>query len=306
MRLVIAVILCLVLAACDNSVEEAPASCIATAQPDPTRPEHGMVWVPGGEAVVGSVDFFPEERPIRTVEVSGFWISQHEVTNGEFVRFVEATGYATVAERETGQAPGGAVFVAGDKGRDLSDIRNWWRLDEAANWRRPHGAGSNIERRDAWPVVQIAYEDALAYARWRGHELPSEEEWEFAARGGLSGEAYVWGKEARPGGVYMANHWQGPFPIRDSGEDGHSGLAPVGCYLPNGYGLYDMAGNVWEWTSTRWEKDGFRVIKGGSFLCSDRYCHRYRPAARQPGDETFATEHLGFRTVWRGPAPTVP
>lgn len=301
MRLIFAAICCLLLGGCDAGGEEAPASCIAPALPDPARPELGMVWIAGGEAEIGSEQFFPEERPVRTAEVGGFWMSQHEVTNGEFAHFVEATGYVTLAERGAGQMAGGAVFVASDKGRDWSDIRTWWRLDKAASWRRPQGARSTIEGRDALPVVQIAYEDALAYARWRGHELPSEEEWEYAARGGLPGEAYVWGKQARPDGAYMANHWQGPFPISDSGEDGHAGLAPVGCYPPNGFGLYDMAGNVWEWTSTRWEQDGFRVIKGGSFLCSDRYCHRYRPAARQPGDETFATEHLGFRTVWRGP-----
>lgn len=262
-----------------------------------------MVWIPGGEVTLGSEDFFPEERPVRTLMVDGFWISQHAVTNAAFARFAEATGYVTLAEREGDGAGGGAVFGPGIHARDWSDIRAWWRFDPQASWRRPQGGQSSIDGRETFPVVQIAYEDALAYARWLGHDLPSEAEWERAARGGLDGEPYVWGSDVRPDGAYMANHWQGVFPFEDSGADGHAGLAPVGCYPPNGYGLHDMAGNVWEWTSGVWGQDGFRVIKGGSFLCSDTYCHRYRPAARQPGDETFSTEHLGFRTVWRGEAP---
>ncbi|MGY6532817.1 formylglycine-generating enzyme family protein [Glycocaulis sp.] len=299
MRLLTGLASCLLLAAC-NGPKAAPGACMEIALPDPARPETGMVWVPGGEVTLGSEDFFPEERPLRTEQVEGFWISRHAVTNGEFARFVEATGYVTLAERNGPEAGGGAVFGPGIHARDWSDIRTWWRFDPQASWRSPQGGRSSIEGRAALPVVQIAYEDALAYARWRGHGLPSEAEWEHAARGGLDGEPYVWGSEARPGGTYMANHWQGIFPIEDSGADGYAGLAPVGCYPPNGYGLYDMAGNVWEWTTTMWEREGFRVIKGGSFLCSDTYCHRYRPAARQPGDETFSTEHLGFRTVWRG------
>lgn len=283
----------------------APAgeACLPVALPDPVNPGAGMIWIPPGTVQLGSEDFFPEERPVRTAEVEGFWIGVHEVTNGEFAAFVEATGYVTLAERDGPDAGGGGVFGPGVQVRDWSDIRTWWRFDPRASWRQPRGGSSSVEGRESWPVVQIAYEDALAYARWRGHDLPAEAEWEHAARGGLEGAPYVWGDEVRPEGAYMANHWQGLFPIEDNGADGHAGLAPVGCYAPNGFGLYDMAGNVWEWTRDEWEQPGFRIIKGGSFLCSDSYCHRYRPAARQPGDERFSTEHLGFRTVWRGPAP---
>ncbi len=289
-------------AGCSQERSE-PGVCLDIALPDHDSPEAGMVWVPAGQVTIGSDAFFPEERPVRTVDVDGFWIARHTVTNAGFARFVETTGYITLAERDGEGTGGGAVFGPGVQVRDWSDIRTWWRFDPRASWRRPQGGSSTIEGRDTYPVVQIAYEDALAYARWRGHDLPSEAEWERAARGGLEGEPYVWGSEVRPDGMYMANHWQGVFPFEDSGADGHAGLAPVGCYPPNGYGLYDMAGNVWEWTSGRWEREGYRVIKGGSFLCSDSYCHRYRPAARQPGDEAFSTEHLGFRTVWRGPPP---
>ncbi|KPP82360.1 MAG: lipoprotein [Oceanicaulis sp. HLUCCA04] len=291
----------MILAACGS--ETGPQACLPVAVPDPADPGAAMVWVPAGSVQLGSDDFFPEEAPVRTEQVEGFWIGVHEVTNGEFAAFVEATGYVTLAEREGAEAGGGGVFGPGVQVRDWSDIRTWWRFDPRASWRRPQGGSSAIEGRENWPVVQIAYEDALAYARWRGHDLPGEAEWERAARGGLEGAPYVWGSQMRPGGAYQANHWQGVFPVRDTGEDGHAGLAPVGCYAPNGYGLYDVAGNVWEWTQDEWEQPGFRVIKGGSFLCSDSYCHRYRPAARQPGDERFSTEHLGFRTVWRGPAP---
>lgn len=292
------------LSACAGERETA-TTCLDTALPDPASPAAGMVWVPGGVVTLGSEDFFPEERPVRTARVEGFWIARHEVTNAEFAAFVEAAGYVTVAEREGANAGGGAVFGPGVQVRDWSDIRTWWRFDPQASWRKPQGSRSGVEDRGHFPVVQIAYEDALAYARWLGHDLPSEAEWEHAARGGLEGEPYVWGSEVRPGDAYMANHWQGIFPVEDNGADGHAGLAPVGCFAPNGYGLHDMAGNVWEWTSTVWEREGFRVIKGGSFLCSDTYCHRYRPAARQPGDETFSTEHLGFRTIWRGDGPQV-
>ncbi len=284
-------------------------ACLPVEVPSPADPAAGMVWIPGGTITIGADTFFPEERPQREATVEGFWIARHEVTNREFEAFVAATGYVTLAEQTdpSGGAArgGGAVFDPGVHVRDWSDISAWWRLDLAANWRQPRGDGSSVAQRPNDPVVQIAYADALAYARWRGHELPSEAEWEMAARGGLPGASYVWGDEARPGGEIRANHWQGAFPIEDSGEDGHVGRAPVGCYAPNGFGLYDMAGNVWEWTSDGWgpqgAAQGMRVIKGGSFLCSDSYCHRHRPAARQPGDETFSTEHLGLRTVWRGP-----
>lgn len=317
-------LLVMLAAACEGPASEAASpggaqgrsaaqatACQAIEIPSPDNPAGGMVWIPGGTVTIGADTFFPEERPQRTVTVDGFWIARHEVTNRDFAAFVAATGYVTLAEQTDptgrGTRGGGAVFDPGVHVRDWSDISAWWRLDLAANWRQPRGAGSSSAGHPDEPVVQIAYADALAYARWRGHELPSEAEWETAARGGLPAARYVWGDEVRPDGQIRANHWQGAFPIEDSGADGHVGRAPVGCYPPNGFGLYDMAGNVWEWTSDYWgpagAAQGLRVIKGGSFLCSDSYCHRYRPAARQPGDETFSTEHLGLRTVWRGLPP---
>lgn len=313
-RLALALVMLGLSAACGGRGAEpaaGPVACMSVETPSPADPAAGMVWIPGGTVTIGADEFFPEERPQRTLAVDGFWIARHEVTNREFEAFVAATGYVTVAEQAdpSGSAArgGGAVFDPGVHVRDWSDISAWWRLDPTANWRQPRGEGSSVTGRPNDPVVQIAYADALAYARWRGHELPGEAEWEMAARGGLPAARYVWGNEARPGGAIKANHWQGAFPIEDSGEDGHVGRAPVGCYEPNGFGLYDMAGNVWEWTRDSWGQagamPGMRVIKGGSFLCSDSYCHRYRPAARQPGDETFSTEHLGLRTIWRGPPP---
>jgi sulfatase modifying factor 1 len=268
-----------------------------------------MVWIPEGDVTMGAVDSYPEESPTTDVTVNGFWIATHEVTNLEFRAFVSQTGYVTLAQRQSkdGTTGGGAVFGPGDQVRDWSDIGTWWRFDARANWLRPRGEPEAVDAVLRMPVVQIAFEDALAYARWRGHDLPSEAEWERAARGGLVGARYTWGNEKRPDGRIGANHWQGAFPLDDSGEDGHRGRAPVGCFPANGFGLYDMAGNVWEWTSDPWREagspGGFRVIKGGSFLCSDTFCGRYRPAARQAGEEAFSTEHLGFRTVWRGPPP---
>ena len=291
-------LLCLMLAACSG--QDSQRACVEPASAADPLDRSGMVHIPGGTTRLGDARFYPEESPVRETEVAAFWIDRHEVTNAEFAAFVEAAGYVTLAEREGPEVGGGAVFGPGVDVRDYSDIRLWWRYDPRASWRRPRGGSSSITGREAYPVVQIAYEDALAYARWRGRDLPTEAEWERAARGGLEGARYVWGDEPRPEGEYRANHWQGVFPVHDSGADGHAGLAPVGCFQPNDYGLYDMAGNVWEWTKTPWGVPGFRVIKGGSFLCSKQYCHRFRPAARQPGDETFSTGHLGFRTVWRG------
>jgi formylglycine-generating enzyme required for sulfatase activity len=269
-----------------------------------------MVWVPGGRTTLGSEAFHPEEAPKRTAQVAGLWMDIHEVTNGQFAEFVAATGYVTAAER---QRNGGAVFSGGGPGG--LDVSQVWRVDQQASWRLPFGPGSSTSGLEALPVVQIAYEDALAYARWRGRDLPTEAEWERAARGGLSEAEYVWGAApAHANGKPRANHWQGVFPIQDTADDGFRGLAPVGCFEANGYGLHDMAGNVWEWTKDPWPEatpvDGFvpgaRVIKGGSWLCSDDFCHRYRPAARQPGDPSLGTSHLGFRTVLRAPGPETP
>lgn len=189
------------LAACGAPETEAPRACLEIAAPAPDAPQDGMVWIAPGEVTLGSQDFYPEERPVRTVAVEGFWIAAHAVTNAEFAAFAEATGYVTLAERAGPDTGGGAVFGPGVQVRDWSDIRAWWRYDPQASWHQPRGAGSTIDGRGAFPVVQIAYEDALAYARWRGHDLPGEAEWERAARGGLEGAVYVWGDEARPGGA---------------------------------------------------------------------------------------------------------
>lgn len=286
--------------------------------------ETPLVFVPGGTFAMGTDDGLPEEGPARRVTVDGFWIDVHEVTNAAFARFVAATGHVTVAERVPDYSgypgvppekivPGSAVFVPpADLSRGL-DLLSWWRFVPGANWRHPEGPGSTIEGRENFPVVHIAYEDALAYARWAGRELPTEEQWEYAARGGLEGKTYAWGDDLYPGGKQMANTWQGLFPVQNSADDGYVGLAPVGCFLPNGYGLYDMIGNVWEWTSTvyapanpgSWvfehSREPFRIIKGGSFLCAPNYCMRYRPAASQAGESGLGTSHIGFRTVLNRP-----
>jgi|CXWL01.1.fsa_nt_gi formylglycine-generating enzyme required for sulfatase activity len=292
----------LTLAACAPAVAPQITTCLATA-PIEAQARDGMIQIPAGETDIGSNDFHPEERPARTAQVGAFWIDAHEVTNAEYAAFVAATNYVTIAERDNA---GGAV-ISPRQGVDYSDLSQWWRLAPDATWRTPHGGGSNIVGRDDYPVVQIAYEDALAYAHWRGRDLPTEAEWERAARGGLRNAAYAWGDDARPAGRYLANSYQGLFPFNDTGEDGHTGAAPVGCYPPNNFGLYDMTGNVWEWTKDDWGQaglavDGFHVIKGGSFLCSDQYCARYRPASRQAGDDTMGAEHIGFRTIWREPS----
>lgn len=259
-----------------------------------------MVWIEGGIATLGDDRFRTEEAPHRQVLVDGFWIDAHEVTNIEFAAFVEATGYVTQAERDRA---GGAVFSTADAATQPANLALWWRLDTEATWRSPRGDAGTLPQHTL-PVVQVTLEDALAYARWRGRDLPTESEWEFAARGGLEGAAYVWGDSKRVDGRYMANHHQGVFPFSDSAEDGFAAAAPVGCYPPNGFGLYDMAGNVWELTKSPWTIDGRSVagahtIRGGSYLCSDQFCSRYRPAARQPADDTLGTEHIGFRTVLR-------
>lgn len=283
------------------SPPEETSTCKTTKERIPQDPRG--VWVAPQKVTIGSSQFHPEEAPPRALNVNGFWIDPYEVTTGEFANFVAATGYKTVAEREAG---GGGVFDSE------------WRLEPSATWRKPFGQeGSEANADD--PVVQVAFEDALAYANWRGRDLPTEAEWEMAARGGIANAEYVWGNASRlEDGKPGANHWQGVFPYVDLGEDGFKRLAPVGCFPPNGYALYDMAGNVWEWTKDRWSlpqgadataaapvvtaaqsMPGARVIKGGSWLCADNFCHRYRPAARQPGDPSMGTNHIGFRTVLR-------
>jgi len=266
-----------------------------------------MAWIPPGPTRLGSDEFHPEEAPARTVDVAGFWIDAHEVTNAQYAAFVAATGYVTVAERN---GAGSAVFVMPSSVAGLENIGQWWRLDPTATWRAPQGAGVTVADWERLPVVHVTAADALAYARWRGADLPSEAEWERAARGGIPDAAYVWGDDPRPGGKPGANHWQGLFPVLDAGEDGYRGVAPAGCFAPNGYGLHDMAGNVWELVSDLWPMtagpatEGAHIIKGGSYLCADNFCLRYRPAARQPADPGMGASHIGFRTVWRGPGPT--
>lgn len=240
---------------------------------------------------MGSDSHYPEEAPMRTVRVASFEIDRYELSNREFAHFVEATGYRTQAERGIGtDGPGGARF------REPTAVgEQWWIWQPGANWRQPEGPGSSIEGKADLPVVQLTLEDAQAYAEWAGKRLPTEEEWEYAARGGLEGATYPWGNEREPGGRYAANYHQGAFPFADTGADGFAGRAPVGCFPPNGYGLYDMTGNVWELTAARAETGTHTVIKGGSFLCSASYCSRYRPAARQAQEITMSTNHVGVR-----------
>jgi sulfatase modifying factor 1 len=295
----------------------------------PGSTQAGMSLVPGGTFAMGSNDFYPEERPVREVAVESFWIDERPVTAAEFRRFVRETDYSTVAERPLDPAdypdadpdelvPGSLVFRKTSVPVDLRDFRNWWEYVPGTYWKRPAGPGSTTNGRDHHPVVHIAFEDAEAYAHWAGKELPSEAQWEYAARGGLAGAAFAWGDEHFPDGQPMANTWQGEFPWQNLKIDGYEGTSPVGSFPSNGYGLYDMCGNVWEWTSDWFttqpgdatppccappplEGETFprKVIKGGSHLCAPNYCLRYRPAARQGEAIDTSTSHIGFRCVIR-------
>jgi formylglycine-generating enzyme len=280
---------------------------------------------------MGSEEFYPEELPVRTVRVESFWIDARPVTVGDFRRFVEATGYVTVAERPLDPAvypdadravlvPGSAVFCATEEPVPL-DSMVWWRYVPGACWYAPEGRGSDVSGRGDHPVTQVAYEDAEAYARWVGKALPTESEWERAARGGLEGARFGWGDEENPGGRWMANTWQGEFPWENLVLDGYPGTSPVGSFPPNGNGLYDMIGNVWEWTceprAPAFAGSGSsppccastdrsptssgmtRIIKGGSYLCAPNYCLRYRPSARQAQAVDTSTGHIGMRCVIR-------
>lgn len=260
--------------------------------------EPKFIAIPEGHATIGTVRGYPEERPVREIHVAAFDIDATEVTNAQFAAFVAETGYMTSAEKiQPGfNAKGAAVFVPPD-----SSNPSWWRFVEGANWRHPEGPDSSIKGRENDPVVQVSYEDAMAYAAWKGRTLPTEAQWEYAAKAG-SQTRYVWGEERTIDGEEQANTWQGAFPVQNTQADGYLKRAPVGCYAPNDFGLYDMIGNVWEWTDTvhkESETEPVYILKGGSFLCAENYCRRYRPAAKQPQEAGFPTNHIGFRTVNR-------
>jgi formylglycine-generating enzyme required for sulfatase activity len=315
---------------------------------DGPAPE-GMVWIPGGEFSMGctlpsegictaaTIHSVEDAKPIHRVYVDGFWMDKTDVTNDQFEKFVLATGYKTIAEIAPSReefptvppenlVPGSTVFTPTSEPVSLDNMLLWWRYQPGADWRHPTGPQSDIKGKGNFPVVQVAYPDAVAYAKWAGKRLPTEAEWEFAARGGLTGKTYSWGDEFKPGGKSMANTYQGIFPVDDTGEDGFEGIAPVAMYPPNGYGLYDMAGNVWQWCNDWYHIDTYaqhklkgevainpkgpdspfdpaepyekkKVHRGGSFLCTDQYCTRYMVGTRGKGEVSTASNHLGFRCV---------
>jgi sulfatase modifying factor 1 len=292
-----------------------------------------MTLVHGGSFEMGGGDFYPEERPVVRCTLDDLWVDEHLVTNAAFRRFVADTGHVTVAERAPDPAdfpdadrdllvPGSQVFVPPDAPVPLDDWTRWWTWVPGANWRHPEGPETTLHGRDLHPVVHVGFEDATAYATWAGARLPTETEWEYAARGGIEGATYAWGEEFMPRGRVMANTWHGRFPYENLSPHGFTRTSPVKKFPPNGYGLYDVTGNVWEWTSSPWssdhspaererathsvasccgpgsfgEQDQY-VMKGGSYLCAPSYCHRYRPAARQSHGARDTTSHLGFRCV---------
>ncbi|MFC4870715.1 formylglycine-generating enzyme family protein [Negadavirga shengliensis] len=305
----------------------------------------GMIWIEGGEFVMGDQDGRgrKDEKPAHKVKVDGFWMDETEVTNRQFAEFVEATGYVTVAEKKPDweeikkQLPPGTpkppdeVLVAAsltfnppNKPISLHNAAQWWSWTEGANWKHPQGPGSTIQGKENYPVVHIAWEDAVAYAEWAGKRLPTEAEWEYAARGGADGKSFPWGNEPLENGKTKANTWQGDFPLKDTGNDGYQGLAPVKSFDPNPYGLYDMAGNVWEWTHDWYHENYYanlsdemqvnpkgpgksydpqeptvpkKVVKGGSFMCNVSYCEGYRVSAKMKSSPDTGLEHTGFRCV---------
>jgi formylglycine-generating enzyme len=306
-----------------------------------SAPDKDMIWIPGGTYLMGSDKHYPEEAPAHSATVAGFWMDKYTVTNEQFARFVEATGYVTWAEKPPRAEdypgakpellqPASVVFQKPPHRVDLRNYMNWWTYVIGADWRHPEGPKSSIADRAQHPVVHVAYEDVEAFAKWVGKEIPTEAEWEFAARGGLDGASYAWGEEFTPSSKQMANTWQGEFPWQNLLTDGYERTAPVGQFPPNGYGLLDMIGNVWQWT-TDWyaarhpatkpccgsanprggdREQSFdpqmpdiriprRVIKGGSFLCAPNYCRRYRPAARMAQAIDTSACHVGFRLITR-------
>ena len=320
---------------------------VRSIQPRPPDATEGMVRIPGGEFAMGTDDAagWADEKPAHRVRVAGFWMDQAEVTNAQFRAFVEATGFVTTAERkpdweemrkqlppgtpkppESKLVAGSMVFVPPAGKVNLKDFSKWWQWTPGACWKHPEGPGSTLDGKDDHPVVHVSWDDATAFAKWAGKRLPTEAEWEFAARGGLDGRPYVWGDE--PPDATRANLWQGEFPHRNTKADGYEGTAPVKTYPANGYGLHDMAGNVWEWCADWYQRDLYerragkgviadprgpdssldkarpftpqRVQKGGSFLCNDSYCSRYRPSARHGCSPDTGMSHVGFRCVRSG------
>ena len=310
----------------------------------PHDPPHtNMVWIPGGTFRMGSDRHYPEEAPVHRVTVDGFWMDRTPVTNRQFREFVRATNHVTTAEIPPDPAnypgalpdviyPGSLVFTPPRHRVDLRNWSEWWEFIRGADWRHPYGPRTNTNALDSYPVVHVTFFDALVYAKWAGKDLPTEAEWEFAARGGLDGAEFAWGDEFTPHGHHMANTWQGEFPRQNLCDDGFELTSPVMAFPPNGYGLHDMIGNVWEWTkdwyTARHEADASKaccipqnprggreqesynprqpavkiarkVLKGGSHLCAPNYCRRYRPAARHAQPVDTSTSHVGFRCVVR-------
>jgi formylglycine-generating enzyme required for sulfatase activity len=342
----------------------APVSAFAPTVPDPAPPPgpapEGMQWIPGGEFSMGAADpvghdanevgmlATRDSRPVHRVHVDGFWMDRTEVTNAQFAAFVAATRHVTVAEQPVSEeelpgstpemrAPGSAVFSRTDGPVPLDNALQWWRWVKGADWRHPEGPGSSLDGRANHPVVHVGFDDAVAFCDWAGKRLPTEAEWEFAARGGLAGKAYPWGDDFLPGGRWMTNAWQGHFPDANAATDGFVGTAPVASFPPNGYGLYDVAGNAWEWIADWYRPDYYaelaaagqvarnprgpadsfdpdeprtakRVHRGGSFLCTEQYCSRYMVGTRGKGDVRSSTNHLGFRCAKPAatPAPAIP
>ncbi|WP_375582600.1 formylglycine-generating enzyme family protein [Cyclobacterium xiamenense] len=335
---------------CHGTIPDRFAS--GSAASAPTLPERdapvsheGMIWIEGGTYTRGATDDRgrQDELPAHTVQVDGFWMDETEVTNRQFAEFVEATGYVTVAEKKPDweeikkQLPPGTpkppdevlvaaslTFHSPDRSVPLNNAAQWWQWTPEASWRQPQGPGSSIEGKEDYPVVHVAWEDAVAYAKWAGKRLPTEAEWEYAARGGLEEKSFPWGDDPVEKSGFMANIWQGEFPVTDKGEDGYQGLAPVKSFDANPYGLYDMAGNVWEWTNDWYREDYYsrlanevqvnpqgpsdsydpqeptvpkKIVKGGSFLCNVSYCEGYRVSAKMKSSPDTGLEHTGFRCV---------
>lgn len=326
-----------------SSATTAGATDPSKAKQRGSAPDLDMIWIPGGTFTMGSDRHYPEEAPAHTVSVDGFWIDRYQVTNAKFRRFVNATDYLTVAERvptieeypgasAEDLVAGSVVFTPPSEPVPLGDHYRWWRWQPGASWKHPDGPGSNLQGREKHPVVHLAWEDVCAYTAWAGKVLPTESEWECACRGGHEGWSFAWGEELSPNGKMLANYWQGQFPWQNLELDGYARTAPVGSFAPNDYGLYDMVGNVWEWTTDWYAGHGEvprsccsgaefnprgasreqsvdpnapgaptprKVLKGGSFACAENYCQRYRPAARMNHPIDTGTNHLGFRCIVR-------